>query len=468
MDPSWLWAGVGQAIADAAPLFRFIHGLAFFVLGMAILFAISRARRLEIARRLPLLIGLAFCEAIIAWDSVLASAFSTPHVIPPLGQTVLLGLGYGALLTFGLLLPLPPGPHARARVGFPVVLLALWLVGILFSAMDNATSDQVALWGEVTARYGLALPGGLLSLWGFRRQSYRSTDARMLRLAKGSRRLAGGALGAFGILAGLTLPSTLLLSTEWATRVLLPIHALLLAMSGVTLTYGLTQTLNIIQREVERWIEGVEQTQALAADRERIGRELHDGIIQSIYAAGLMLEGARQMIAEDAAAAETQISRAMSSLNQTIQDIRRYIFDLRGEEFEADLVDGLEVILRDFRVNTLLDTELIIEGRMDTHPFGAERQQHIFQIVREALSNVARHARARSVVVRLSYDSDALQLQITDDGVGLAQMPTTRGRGLRNIWERAHLLEGTLDIDSAPGRGLTLTLTAPYLKGEPS
>jgi signal transduction histidine kinase len=70
------------------------------------------------------------------------------------------------------------------------------------------------------------------------------------------------------------------------------------------------------------------------------------------------------------------------------------------------------------------------------------------------------------VEVRLSYTPRALQLQIADDGVGLAMTPTTTGQGLRNIRERARLLEGTLDIDSAPGQGVTITLTVPYLRGE--
>jgi signal transduction histidine kinase len=151
----------------------------------------------------------------------------------------------------------------------------------------------------------------------------------------------------------------------------------------------------------------------------------------------------------------------MRSLNQAIQDIRRYIFDLRGKVPEADLQTGLEQLLRDFRVNTLLETQLSIHGD-DSRPLRVERRGHVFQIVREALSNTARHAQARKVEVDLAFRTDSLQLRIADDGVGLDQDNTGTGQGLRNIRERVRLLEGKLDIESVPGEGVALTLTVPY------
>jgi signal transduction histidine kinase len=459
MDWVGVWGDLTAAIVGVSPLFKFAHGLAFFVLGMTILLVAPRAGRLEMARRLPLLSLFAFCEAAVVWDSTLASAIPPEHVVPPLLQTTLLGLGYGALLTFGLLAPVPPGHRVRARVALPFLLLALWL--LLLLVLDDIPTTQAAFWGEVIARYGVALPGGLLARRGLRQETRRSMDPQMLGLTEGSLRVAETALGTFGIVAGLVLPSVSLLASGPVTRQAAEFLSLLLTFCGIGLTYGLMRTLNVIQWEVERWIEGVEHSMALAADRERIGRELHDGIIQSIYAAGLMLEGVRQSLPEDPAAAETLLSRVMDSLNQTIQDIRRYIFDLRGEEPGADLVTGLETLLRDFRVNTLLETNLIVRGE-NAHSLDIERQRHIFQIAREALSNVARHAQARRVEVRLIYGPDKLQLQIADDGVGLTIIPTARGQGLRNARERARLLEGTLDIDSAPGQGVTLTLTVPY------
>jgi len=451
------WTAIGGLLARGEPLFRFIHGLAFFALGIALLLLAPRAARLEIARRLPLLTIFGFCEAVAAWDGALAPALGVGRMLPPLGHTLVAGTGYAAVLAFGLLASIPPGRRSRVRARLAVLIPAGWLAGLLALLLAGVPTPEAAAWGELAARYGLALPGGMFAAWGLRYGTYRTMDPQMLRLAKGPLRTAGVSLGLFGLLSGLQVV---------ADRLTFPL-SIPYALCGIALAGSLVYTLNVIQQEIERWIEGVERSQALMADRERISRDLHDGIIQSIYAAGLMLEGVMQTIPDDPDAAQTQLAHTMASLNQTIQDIRRYIFDLRGGVPEADLESGLAEMLRDFRVNTLLETQLTIEGE-ETRPLGAEQRGHIFQIVREALSNTARHARARKVEVQLSFDNDALRLRIADDGVGLGRGTVQGGQGLRNIRERARLLDGTLDIDSAPGQGVTLTLTVPLKHGTTS
>jgi two-component system sensor histidine kinase UhpB len=128
---------------------------------------------------------------------------------------------------------------------------------------------------------------------------------------------------------------------------------------------------------------------------------------------------------------------------------------------QEDLETGLRGILREFRTNTLLETSFVVDGggprRLD-----AERRRHVFQIAREALTNVARHAHARKVVVRLDYGLDSLCLSIADNGIGLSAIPSGDGHGLRNMRQRTRLLNGSLEIDTAPGQGLAMVLTVPY------
>ncbi len=448
------------------PMLEFLHGLAFFVLGLFILFAIPRIGRTDIAWPLPLLALFAFGEALTAWDPVLAAAFGSParamglpSLLPPWLRVALLGTSYWALLTVGLSLSAPAG--RRFPLTLPLVILALYL-GSLSVAMALAGPDRAAPWADAVTRLGLALPGGLLVLRAHRRP-FLSSAPPVFWAADRPLRRVGIALTVFGLLTGAFYPALSLLGPR-APAFLFPILSALLTICGVAVLSGMVQALNTVQTRVEEWLEEVRQAQALAADRERISRELHDGIIQSIYAAGLMLEGVRALIPEDPATAQAQLGRVLQSLNQTIQDIRRYIFNLQGGLPSSDLVSGLEELLRDFRINTLLETRLTVSGE-ERETLGAEQRQHILQIAREALANVARHAHARRVDVRLTYNPRSLQLQIADDGVGLAMTPTATGQGMRNIRERARLLDGTLDIDSAPGQGVTITLTVP-LKGE--
>ncbi len=449
-----------------SPMLEFLHGLAFLVLGLFILFAIPRIGRAHIVWPMPLLALFAFGEALVAWNPVLAPAFGLPA--GPAGRPSLLPAGLRAVPTivagWALLAATLSVPRATDRPPartLPLVILALYLAGLAV-ATGWVGAGQAAPWADSAARVGLALPGGLLALRS-RRQPVPPGTPPVFRTAERSLRRVSVALAAFGLLAGALHPALSFLGQR-APAVLLPVLSALLTLCGVAILSGLIQTLNTVQTRVEEWLEEVRQAQALAADRERISRELHDGIIQSIYAAGLMLEGVRATIPEDPAAAQAQLGRVLHSLNQTIQDIRRYIFNLQGGFPQADLVSGLEELLRDFRINTLLETRFTVSGE-ERERLSAEQRQHILQIAREALANVARHAHARRVDVRLVYDTHTLQLRIADDGVGLAMTPTATGQGMRNIRERARLLDGTLDIDSAPGHGVTITLTVP-LKGE--
>ena len=459
-----LW--LRESLAARQLLLALVHGQAFFVLGLSIAFLARRSARLEIARGLIPLAIFGFCEALVAWSP--AWFVSSSALAPWLAwsRLLVLGIGYAFLLAFALQTYVPPEGRQWKRWAFVGGLLTAWLVGLTIARLAGISSEQVWLGGEIAARYGLALPGGLLGAWGLRRQVYRTIEPERLPLVKPHLRVTWFALGFFALFGGLIGPNARFFPASWLNQGALlqmtgvPI-SLLRGVCGIAVTYGIVRALGVVLSEVELWLESVERMQALARERERIGRELHDGIIQSIYAAGLMLEGAQHSLSDEPEVARAQLGRAIGSLNQTIQDIRRYIFDLRGEMSHDDLETGLCKMLRNFRVNTLLETEFMLEGE-GTRPLGAERRQHVFQITREALTNAARHAQARRVEVRLRYGVNALQLRISDDGIGLLALPVNKGQGLRNIRERARLLDGMLDIDTAPNKGMTLILTVPY------
>jgi signal transduction histidine kinase len=442
-----------------------LHGLAFFALGYSIVFLARRSARLEVARGLLLLAAFGFCEALVAWVPVWF-AFSSGSPLPNSLRLLLLGAGYAFLLAFALQTQAPSERRQLKRWAPAGGVLALWLTGLAIARLAGASLEQVCLGGEIAARYGMALPGGLMAAWGLRRQAYHTIGRDRLSLVRPPVRVARVALGAFGVFGGLIGPAAPFFPASWFNQELL-LHttsipvALFRGLCGVVITYGIVRALRIYLSEIDLWVEGVERVQALASERERIGRELHDGIIQSIFAAGLMLEAAQQSIPEDPGIADTQLQHAIDSLNQTIQDIRRYIFDLRGEMPEDDLETGLSKMLKDFRANTLLETELTVDGE-DPQALGPERRRHVFQIAREALANAARHAQARRMTVHLKHDTSEMELRISDDGVGASGLPMDKGQGLRNMRERARLLEGMLDIDSAPDKGVTLVLTVPY------
>ena len=449
-----------------AILGHFFHGLTFFTLGLMIYFLQYRSRRIILARRLSWLEVFLFCEAIIAWNDLLVRLSPDLHFLPAVIRLSILATGYSFLAAFGLqafLIKNNPNDDENGRARWLLIGVHLiWLIPYLvaLNATSNSTS-QLTQDAEVLVRYGLAFPGGVLAAVGLRRESYQVLDPKLRGQIRHYLRLVEIMASLFGVLNLALVPSASFVNNWRLPQTDFP-AAWLWGLVGFGLAWGLVRALTTIQLEVEHWIESIERMQALTADRERISRELHDGIIQSIYAVGLLLEGVQNSIPTQPERAQAQLGRVMDSLNDVIQDLRRYIFDLRSDMPDDTIKSGIQRLLRDFHINTLLETEFNVTGAPPDHTFSVERRRHIFQIVREALANTARHAEARWTKIHLHHGDEALELTISDDGVGMETLLVSKGYGLRNIRERARLLDGALRVESAPGAGVTYHLTVPY------
>jgi signal transduction histidine kinase len=210
------------------------------------------------------------------------------------------------------------------------------------------------------------------------------------------------------------------------------------------------------------------QTQQLAIlkERERFGMDLHDGIIQSVYAIGLMLEDSQHRMENEPKEAKARIDRAIHDLNDVIRDIRNYIMDLRPQRFQGrDLKRGLEEMARGLRANTLLSIKLQLDA-VDLSTLTSEQTVEILHIVQEALTNVRKHARANNVEIILKRDGTDLLVRIRDDGIGPGtnRNSGSAGYGLENMRERAHALHGDVRMDPAGIAGMSVTLRVPMLE----
>jgi two-component system, NarL family, sensor histidine kinase DevS len=201
------------------------------------------------------------------------------------------------------------------------------------------------------------------------------------------------------------------------------------------------------------------QQLAVVEDRERIGKDLHDGIIQEVYAVSLSLEDVAELMKDDPQEASARVERAIDSLHHTIRDIRSFIFELEPDLLAgASLVSGAAELIEEFRHNTAIEADLRVrEVRAEPAP-SATRE--VLAILIEALSNVARHAQAHAVQVDLDGRQGGLLLTVTDDGVGLPDggQDLLGHQGLRNMRARAARLGGTLAIAPAPRRGTRVSL----------
>lgn len=202
---------------------------------------------------------------------------------------------------------------------------------------------------------------------------------------------------------------------------------------------------------------------AVLEERERIGMDLHDGIIQDIYAVGLTLEHARLLMNENMQGARQRIEQSINDLNSTIRDIRAYILDLRPRKLhEENLADGLRRLIAEFRANTLIETTLKAPSQSLKIP--QPQAVALFHICQESLANVGKHSFARHVDISLWTTSDRVLLEIQDDGHGfdLATTKLTLGHGLSNMQTRARNAGGDLEVTSEIGEGTTVLVWVPY------
>lgn len=230
---------------------------------------------------------------------------------------------------------------------------------------------------------------------------------------------------------------------------------------------------------------------AVLRERERFGMDLHDGIIQSIYAVGLMVDDAhhhlQQHLQQSNHAQNPEATRpvdtrldtagarlrdATQGLNQVITDIRRYIHDLRANSEDVDPqsnpVAEYEKLAHGLRLDGGLHVRLEIEAPL-LRQLTPRQNAELLQIVREATTNIRRHAHAARVHIQLRRDHDHAELLVRDDGKGFERPTITAGggHGLPNMRHRADSLGGQFQLESEPDAGTTLHIRFPILASPP-
>ena len=199
------------------------------------------------------------------------------------------------------------------------------------------------------------------------------------------------------------------------------------------------------------------QELTLVEDRERIARDLHDTVIQRLFATGLQLQAVVRRCEPDMAA---RLQQAVDDIDDTVRQVRSTIFELDtrrmpGRSVRREVLDLCSEASRPLG----FDPQVTFDGPVDA-VITDDVAEHLLATLREALSNVAKHAQARHVEVRLHADG-RIRLTVRDDGKGGVAGPTATGHGVRNMTDRATRLGGSLEIAEAEGGGTVLTWTVP-------
>lgn len=438
-----------------------VYGQVFFVLGLSVALQWRRESRLELARSVPLLAAFGLTNAFAIWGDVFIpeqqQLLPDPDIaLLRLLQMLLMLLSYTFLLQFGLRLNWNSGWTSRLPW-----LLALLGVVILFGAYQRQVPlDLLRLRFEQVARPLFLFAGAVMAAWGMRNTAAQVEAMNLPRHIVGWLRVAGGSLGLYAVGGGLIFPWTVeQLRAPYLAFSGIPVAIPRLLAIGM-LAWSMIQALTIFRLELQRAMEDMARLRALATDRQRIGRDLHDGTIQAIYGAGLLLENGMSLMRADPATAESMFRAAMEMLNKTIQDVRRYIFEL--SEGEGQLAEAMGVLVNELGTQQPNFTlEYRLEGTLPR--YDSEVRNHLLQIAREAIINATKHSGGNEIVVSLSGKGDAVLLTIADNGRGLPPGGAFRpgGRGVPNLRARTALIGGTLQLNNRPN-GLTVEVSVPY------
>lgn len=214
-------------------------------------------------------------------------------------------------------------------------------------------------------------------------------------------------------------------------------------------------------RDLSNYLQSVREE-----ERARISRELHDELGQTLTAMKMELGWLRERVPAEPALLRTRLDRLTSIVDQSVVDLQRIAADLRPMILdELGLVSAMQWLTQNLTEGSALSIELSFD-REDV-AYASDVSTAVFRIVQEALTNIVRHSRATHARVAVLHAADELMLEVSDNGRGMHLADTKRERlGLVGMGERAHMLGGSMNIESTPGHGTRISARLPLISGK--
>ncbi|HET7143546.1 MAG TPA: ATP-binding protein, partial [Anaerolineales bacterium] len=307
-------------------------------------------------------------------------------------------------------------------------------------------------------------PGGMLAAYGLRAHTLQRIKPLNVPKIVQMFQIAGISLGIYAVVGGLVVPPVNFfpgnfVNTDTFTEFLGVPPLVLRSLVGMVIAFTVIRALEVFSLETDRRIEHLEQQQIINAEQERLARNLHDGAIQKVYTAGLLVESAAH-IAEPESELDKRLKRAVVALSDSILDLRRNLSELHSHtrSVHEPLPKLLQKISENPNYTTMVHVSVDVDLPEGKH-ISDSRVGHLLAIVNEAMANTVRHAQAQNVSIKTRDLGEFLQIQIKDDGIGLS-VDAVNGYGLRNMRDRTRLLNGRIDFEN--NKGLLITIEIPW------
>ncbi len=223
----------------------------------------------------------------------------------------------------------------------------------------------------------------------------------------------------------------------------------------------LSRRLNEMAEQLQQLLEA-RRDLVVAEERNRLARDLHDSVKQQAFAAASQLGTARRLLDQNPADAVAHIDEAQVLIDGFRRELTSLIQELRPMALDGQgLVGAVHSYAADWSKHNDITLEVRVE---DERPLSSDTEQTLFRILQEALANIARHSQAESAEISLIFEKTDVTCAISDNGVGFVLEDNHDGFGLRSMKERVNILGGTWKIESAEGKGTSITMTIPTLE----
>jgi len=459
----------------------FIYGSAFFLMGFGILLKNRQHSRFKLAKSLHWLGIFGIVHGIADLGNVfipIQQVYSSEqtYLILRIIQIIINALSFMFIAQFGVSLWINTQKKLHKLKYMPVLIFILWLsffIGTLSSFNYRSNLEWISI-NDIWSRYLMGFPGAIFSGYAI---SLQKNEFNKLASHKFSSALQFAAISliVYSIASGLIVPPSL----PWLSRLInsdlffqmtgLPIE-IVRAFTGFILSVSIFIILQVFDKEYIHRIQESEITKARFEERNRLAQDLHDDIIQSLYATNLELEVIKHLIAKNPQGASEKLSIFLKNRNKIMDQIREYIGELkRVNQANISLEKRIENLINELHMNEKLNVQL--EFNYLGKQLSLTTMYHLTLILKEAMSNVIKHAKAQNLRIKISNNNDYLLLAIIDDGIGFSNNSsknysrTGLKQGLQNIKDRVKVLNGFVEIKGKVNEGAKIFIKVPLEGG---
>ncbi|MCL4425838.1 MAG: histidine kinase, partial [Firmicutes bacterium] len=351
----------------------------------------------------------------------------------------------------------------------PFLVMLFWYVNFITFRLLVFGNDLEGWFdaSDIWSRYLMAFPGSILTALGLH---WQAQEFQLLGYPRvpANFRWAALVFSLYAVVSGLVVPeasffpASLVNHGAFFALFRVPVQ-IFRAFCGLTVAFFVIRGMEIFDLENRRRLEETERRQAMLLERVKVGRDLHDGLLQDIYGLSLRLEHVAALLENSPARAREEINSILKNLAGMVKSLRHYIVGLHPDNWNNPdaLENSLNDLAAEFRAAGMT-VDLYLQPSL-ANSMKREVAQELWQIAREALSNVRKHALATRVEICLRSEGEAILFYVRDNGIGFSPgREENRGhQGLANMRSRATHLGTELELRTAPGRGTEIRLLLP-------